>query len=254
MKTKYLLTTALATALATQAWAEPPKMKMTSEIPTEYTAPDSVETSIGKLDYFDGVPSPETVKNVYDYLDTSRAVNVYLNSIPALSVNALREGQKAMGADACHKICIWDNLMDSKTILLTGNTSTRYAVGFLDLIKDGPTVIDLPQGMLGILDDMAFHYMVDLGVAGPDKGKGGKYLVLPPGYKGDVPEGYFVVPSKTSGVWVFMRGYLDKSMPIEKAVPAASKNIRSTLKVYPLSAADTPRSPSSSTCPARTCT
>ena len=65
--------------------------------------------------------------------------------------------------------------------------------------------------MLGILDDMAFHYMVDLGVAGPDKGKGGKYLVLPPGYKGDVPEGYFVVPSKTSGVWVFMRGYLDKS-------------------------------------------
>ena len=153
------------------------------------------------------------MKNVYDYLDTSRAVNVYINSIPALSVNALREGQAAMGADACHKICIWDNLMDSKSILLTGNTSTMYAVGFLDLVKDGPTVIDLPQGMLGILDDMAFQYMVDLGVAGPDKGKGGKYLVLPPGYKGDVPEGYFVVPSKTSGVWVFMRGYLDKSMP-----------------------------------------
>ena len=66
--------------------------------------------------------------------------------------------------------------------------------------------------MLGILDDMAFHYMTDLGVAGPDKGKGGKFLVLPPGYKGDVPEGYFVVPSKTNGVWVFMRGYLDKGI------------------------------------------
>ena len=224
------------------AWAEPPKMKMTSEIPEAYTAPDSEETSIGTLNYFDGVPSPETVKNVYDYLDTSRAVNVYLNSIPALSVNALREGQAAMGADTCHKICIWDNLMDSKTILLTGNTSTMYAVGFLDLVKDGPTVIDLPKGMLGILDDMAFQYMVDLGVAGPDKGKGGKYLVLPPGYKGDVPKGYFVVPSKTSGVWVFMRGYLDKSMPLEKAIPAASKNIRSTLKVYPLSTAEAPAS------------
>lgn len=231
---------AIAFALTTHAQAQTPKMKMTSEIPKEYTAPDSVETSIGTLEYFDGVPSPKTVKNVYDYLDTSRAVNVYLNSIPALSVNALREGQAAMGADACHKICIWDNLMDSKSILLTGNTSTMYAVGFLDLVKDGPTVVDLPQGMLGILDDMAFQYMVDLGVAGPDKGKGGKYLVLPPGYKGDVPEGYFVVPSKTSGVWVFMRGYLDKSMPIAKAVPAASKNIRSTLKVYPLSTADAP--------------
>ena len=77
---------------------------MTSEIPEAYTAPDSVKTSIGTLKHFDGVPSPKTVENVYDYLDTSRAVNVSLNSIPALSVNALREGQAAMGADACNKI------------------------------------------------------------------------------------------------------------------------------------------------------
>ena len=209
-------------------------MKMTTEIPA-FTAPDKIKTSIGTLKYFDGVPTEKSTKSIYDYLDTSRAVNVYLNSIPALSVNALREGQAAVGADTCNKICIWDSLMDSTTVLLTGNTSTMYAVGFLDLLKDGPTVIDLPPGMLGILDDMAFQYMTDLGVAGPDKGKGGKFLVLPPGYKGDIPKGYFVVPSKTSGVWVFMRGYLDKSMPLEKAIPAASKNIRNTLKVYPLS-------------------
>ncbi|MGB5514260.1 MAG: DUF1254 domain-containing protein, partial [Thermoanaerobaculia bacterium] len=213
---------------------------MTTDIPASITAPDKVETSIGALEYFDGVPKQETVEKVYDYLDRSRAVNVYLNSIPALSMNALREGQAAMGADSSNKIVIYDNLMDSKTILLTGNTSTMYALGFLDLLKDGPTVIDLPPGMLGILDDMAFKYMVDLGVAGPDKGKGGKYLVLPPGYKGDIPKGYFEVPSKTNGVWVFMRGYLDKSLPIEKAIPAASKNIRDTLKVYPLSTVQNP--------------
>lgn len=150
-------------------------------------------------------------------------------------MNAIREGQAAAGVDACHKIGIWDNLMDSKTILLTGNTSTMYAVGFLDLAKDGPVVIDLPQGMLGILDDMAFRYMTDLGVAGPDKGKGGRYLVLPPNYKGKSPRGYYVVPSKTNGLCVFMRGYLDKKLPIEKAIPVASKNIRDNLKVYPLS-------------------
>jgi hypothetical protein len=115
-----------------------------------------------------------------------------------------------------------------------------YAVGFLELDKDGPTVIDLPPGMLGILDDMAFCYMIDLGVAGPDKGTGGKFLVLPPGYEGDVPEGYFVVPSKTNGVWVFMRGYLDKNLPLEEAIPAASANIRNKLKVYPLSKKDQP--------------
>ena len=171
---------------------------------------------------------------MYDYLDRSRAVNVFLNSIPALSMYTLREGQAKVGCAASNQICIWDTLMDSTTTLLTGNTSTMYAVGFLDLEKDGPTVIDLPPGMLGILDDMAFHYMTDLGVAGPDKGKGGKFLVLPPGYKGDVPDGYFVVPSKTNGVWVFMRGYLDKGLK------AASENIRNNLKVYPLAKGSSP--------------
>ena len=244
MKTKHILTITLTllltAALAVPVRAESPKMKMTTEIPASVTAPDNVETSIGTLEYFDGVPSEESTKAIYDYLDTSRAVNVYLNSIPALSVNALREGQAAVGCVESNEICIWDSLMDSTTVLLTGNTSTMYAVGFLDLLKDGPTVIDLPPGMLGILDDMAFQYMIDLGVAGPDKGKGGKFLVLPPDYKGDVPDGYFVVPSKTSGVWVFMRGYLDKSLPLAEAIPAASKNIRSTLKVYPLSTKDNP--------------
>ena len=233
-----ILALVMMISLLTSTRAQPSKMKMTTPIPASITTPDQVDTSIGTLRYFDGVPTQETVETVYDYLDRSRAVSVFINSIPMLSMYALREGQASVGADTCNKICIWDNLMDSKSLLLTGNTSTMYAVGFLELLKDGPTVIDLPPGMLGILDDMAFRYMTDLGVAGPDKGKGGKFLVLPPGYKGDVPDGYFVVPSKTSGVWVFMRGYLDKKLPLDKAIPAASANIRNTLKVYPLSRKD----------------
>ena len=236
-----LITTGLlATCLSTTAWAEAPRMKMTTDIPSSITAPDSVETSIGTMKFFDGVPDAASVAASYDFLDRSRAVNVFINSIQMMSAYMLREGQASMGADASNKIAIWDNLMDSKTILLTGNTSTMYAVGFLDLAKDGPTVIDLPPGMLGVLDDMAFRYMSDLGVAGPDKGKGGKFLVLPPNYKGDVPDGYFVVPSKTNGVWVFTRGYLDKKLPLDKAIPAASKNIRDHLKVYPLKSKDNP--------------
>ena len=208
--------------------------EMTTPIPDSITTPDSVDSSIGTLKYFDGVPTPETTETVYDYLDRSRAVEVFLNSIPAMSMNALREGQAAAEADACNKICIFDTLMDSTTVLLTGNTSTMYAIGFLDLAEDGPCVIDLPPKMLGILDDMAFLYMTDLGMAGPDKGKGGKFLVLPPGYDGDVPDGYFVVRSKTSGVWVFMRGYLDHG------IKAASDNIRDHLEVYPLADASSP--------------
>ena len=222
------------TPAETPARTVPPKMKMTTDIPASITAPDKVETSIGTFEYFDGVPAEKTVETVYDYLDRSRAAEVFLNCIPAMSMYALREGQASVGADRSNKVCIFDGLMDSKSLVLTGNTSTMYAMGFLDLKNDGPTVVDLPTGMLGILDDMAFHYMTDLGVAGPDKGKGGKFLILPPGYEGEVPEGYFVVRSKTYGVWLFMRGYLDKG------IQAASENIRNNLKVYPLAKASNP--------------
>lgn len=120
--------------------AQPPEMKMTTPIPEPITAPDNVKTSIGTLEFDDGVPTEATRDSVYDYLDTSRAVNVYLNSTPTLSINALREGQVAAGCADSHQVCIFDDLMDSTALFLTGNTSTMYAVGFLDLNKDGPTV------------------------------------------------------------------------------------------------------------------
>jgi hypothetical protein len=207
---------------------------MTTDIPESITAPDTVETSIGTFEFFDGVPDEATVAKVYDYLDRARAVDAFLNCIPAMSMYSIREGQRDAGVDASNKVLIFDTLMDSKGLFLTGNTSTMYAVGFLDLKKDGPTVVELPERMLGILDDMAFLYMSDLGMAGPDKGKGGKFLVLPPGYEGNVPEGYYVVPSKTYGVWLFMRGYLDKG------IEAAAANIRDNLKVYPLATKNSP--------------
>ncbi len=210
------------------------KYKMTTPIPTSVTTPDSVDSSIGTLEYFDGVATPDTVSNVYDYLDRSRAVEVFLNSIPTMSMEAIRVGQIAAGADTSNKICIFDTLMDSTSLVLTGNTSTMYAIGWLDLKADGPTVVDLPSGMLGILDDMGFLYLTDLGKAGPDKGKGGKFLVLPPDHKGDVPDGYFVVQSDTYGVWLFMRGNIDNG------VEAASDHIRNNLKVSPLANASNP--------------
>ena len=210
------------------------KYKMTTPIPTSVTTPDSVDSSIGTLEYFDGVATPDTVSNVYDFLDRSRAVEVFLNSIPTMSMEAIRVGQIAAGADTSNKICIFDTLMDSTSLVLTGNTSTMYAIGWLDLKADGPTVVDLPSGMLGILDDMGFLYLTDLGKAGPDKGKGGKFLVLPPDHKGDVPDGYFVVQSDTYGVWLFMRGNIDNG------VEAASDHIRNNLKVSPLANASNP--------------
>jgi hypothetical protein len=210
------------------------KYKMTTPIPENITTPDKVQSSIGTLNFFDGVPTKETAQAVYDYVDRARAVEVYLNMVPAISQFHMRKGQQNLGAKECHQILIHEQLCDSKTLVLTTNTSTLYVWGFLDLKKDGPTVIDLPPGVLGMLNDMYFRYIEDMGVAGPDKGKGGKYLVLPPDYEGDVPDGYFVARSRTYGVWNFMRGYL------KHGIEAAVKNIKDNLKVYPLAKKDNP--------------
>jgi hypothetical protein len=140
----------------------------------------------------------------------------------------MRQGQRDIGLTECNQILIAEQLGDSKPLVLTWNNTSLYTWGFLDLKKDGPTVIELPPDVLGILDDMYFRYITDMGAAGPDRGKGGKYLVLPPAYEGEVPDGYFVVKSRTYGVWNFMRGY------VRESVKTAADNIKANLKVYPL--------------------
>ena len=222
---------------ATTAMAEVPKMKMTTDIPPEITTPDVVDTSIGTLNFFDGVPTKETIDTVYDYMDRARAVQAYVSTVPGVSQYAMRQGQRDIGATKVNQILIWDKLADSKSLFLTGNSSTIYTWTYTDLANDGPTVIELPPGMLGVVDDMWFRYVTDLGIAGPDQGKGGKYLILPPGYDGEVPDGYFVVRPATYGNWIFMRAY------ISDGVDKAAQGVRDNLKIYPLSMADNPPEP-----------
>ena len=232
MKSKTLFTAVLAavmaTCLSTAALAKPPTYQMTTDIPVSITTPAQVNTSIGALEFFDGVPTKNTVDTVYDYVDRARAVEVFINMIPAVSMYHLRQGMRDIGLTEANQIVIAEEMGDSKPLVLTWNNTSLYTWGFLDLKKDGPTVVELPPGVLGVFNDMYFRYMSDIGAAGPDKGKGGKYLVLPPDYKGDVPDGYFVVKSKTYGVWNFMRGY------VKKGVKEAADRIKGNLKVYPL--------------------
>jgi len=97
--------------------------------------------------------------------------------------------------------------MGPQTVLLTANTETVYAIGHLFLKAEGPTVVEAPPKMLGFLQDGLQRYLADIGPLGPDKGKGGKFLVLAPGYQGSVPDGYFVVRSPTYSVMFAMRGF-----------------------------------------------
>ncbi len=138
--------------------------------------------------------------------------------------------------------------MDSKALFLTGNTSTVYCTPFLDLKKDGPTVVEIPSGAgPGTVNDAYFRFVIDMGAPGPDRGKGGKYLILPPDYEGDLegPIGgkaqeingvtYFVAKSTSYVNWVALRGFLVDGKP-----DAAAKMWRDGLKIYPLAEAANP--------------
>jgi hypothetical protein len=233
MKRLDLFTTLLATFGPVLSGLSTAQAEVSKETLDSISIPDKVETAIGTLDFFDGVPSDASIDKLYDNLDRSRGVQVYLDHQGAASLFAMRMGNAGIGGTA-NKVTITEQLLKSDSIYLTGNTSTLYALSYLDLKVDGPLVVELPPGMLGFLDDAWFRYIENMGLPGPDKGKGGKYLMLPPGYEGDVPDGYFVVKMPTFHNLMFLRG------SIAKGLEPAVENIKSGLKIYPLSKIENP--------------
>ena len=86
---------------------------------------------------------------------------------------------------------------------LTANNTTIYAVVITDLERDGPVVIDSPKGVYGVIDDFWQRPIVEVGPFGPDKGNGGKFLLLPPNHRGSVPEGHLAAHSKTNQALIY---------------------------------------------------
>ena len=205
-------------------------------VPAKILTPDRVETRIGDLEFTDGFPTPATSARLFDHLDFLRGVEAFLSCVPAASLEAMREGMEAMGVVACHQIAMADRLLDSVPLFLTGNTDTVYASGIIDLERDGPTVVEIPPGCgPGTLNDAWFRFVVDMGRPGPDRGQGGRYLILPAGYEGEVPDGYFVAESPSRINWLILRGMLVDGHP-----DAADQLFRDGLRVYPLAEADDP--------------
>jgi hypothetical protein len=235
MKSKpafHALVLGLALTATAQAQAAP-TMKMTTEIPSNITTPDSVETRLGTIKFFDFFPDDTTVEKVMDNLDFSRGVQAFLSGLPGSSLVGMRTGLHQLGANN-NTVVIFEELLDSKALWLTANTDSIYFSTWLDL-HDGPLVMETPPHVPGFLDDFWFNYIADFGNVGPDKGEGGKFLVLPPGYKGGVPEGYFVFRSPTFGVWMTARGFKVDGDP-KPAVESIKKNLR----IYPLTQATNP--------------
>ena len=129
--------------------------------------------------------------------------------------------------------------LSARTLVTTPNSGVIYAISYVDLGKDGPLVIDAPPGLQGILLDFwqrpiqgptlrGQSYLGDVGFAGPDQGKGGKFLLLPPGYNGAIPDGYFVFRSQTNNVFIFLRGFYQDPADLSPGVKTLAG-----VRVYP---------------------
>lgn len=231
MKAKPLL---LALALtATPAWAQNTP-GFNHKIPEQIMTPDTVETRIGTLKFFDGFPDDATVRKAYDNLDFMRGTEVFLNFVPATSMEGIRLGLAEVGVAKYNQAILFESLMDSNSLFLTANTDTVYCFGFVDLEKDGPMVVEIPPGCgPGTVNDAFFRFVTDMGIPGPDRGKGGKYLLVHDSYKGELPgEGYIVAKSTTYVNAIILRGFL-----VDGKTDAANKMFKEGLKVYPLAQA-----------------
>jgi hypothetical protein len=205
--------------------------RASAQVPPSIVTPDKVETRLGPLEFKDGAPDAATLAKTYDNLDFTHAFEAFVNTMQGVSIEALHKGLSDAGVKD-NEVIVFSDLMDAKSLFLTANADTVYAIGFLDLSK-GPMVLEVPPKLLGAIDDHWFRWVTDIGVPGGDRGEGGKYLILPPGYDGPVPSGgFFVARARTNIVIWFGRAFLENHSDPKPAAEA----IRKFTKVYPYEA------------------
>lgn len=193
----------------------------TLSIAAAHSAEDkTVNTRIGPLTFESGYPSKATVQKLYDEMDFQRASQAYLWGIPAVGLNEWRRAHyKVFGAKSGEMLSYLD--FAEKLGILTPNYTTPYIATFIDLQETGPMVVELPAGLMaGMVLDQWQRVLADLGVVGPDRGQGGKYLILPPGHEPVKAEGYFVVQSPSRDVLAGVRLLGDdKEKAIAELIP-----------------------------------
>ena len=198
--------------------------------------------ALANLWFEGGYPTEETSSALNDELYFQRAVQAYLWALPAVNMYAMKEGLGKAFGEGYNVVPVFEKRLKPNTIITTPNSDVIYGLGFADLSKTGPLVLEAPANLQGLMDDFwhrplvgpekddGTRYLGDIGLPGPDKGQGGKYLIIPEGYTGDIdPENYYVYTSKTNGVFIFLRGFfksVDNLAPGVKAVEG--------IEIYPL--------------------
>lgn len=226
--------TSISLSLPGEVVAQDIVPKYKANVPEHILTPDTVDTrSLGHLKFFDGMPTEDTVKKSFDFIDLSRGVETFLSGLPACSVYAILEGFKRAGMEP-GDMGITEELMDARSLFLTPNSTTPYCMMELNL-KGGPMVMEVPPGVLGPIGDAFFRWVIDVGLTGPDKGQGGKYLFVHQSYQGDIPRGYFVVRVPTYRNPAFFRAFVK-----DGDIAGAVRNVKENFRLYPLAQAENP--------------
>jgi hypothetical protein len=173
-----------------------------------------------------GFPAAETVQRLFDEADLNRAIQAYKFFYPNISMAGFAAAFEKFASVENKAFFILSG--SPKQVLFTPNSDTPYAALPLDL-RAGPITVELPAGpLIGVANDWNFRWVMDMGVPGPDAGKGGKHIILPPDWKGEIPPGYYSGQSSTYRVFLIIR-----SLPQGADMKAAIARIQ-TVKVRPL--------------------
>ncbi|HEX5270413.1 MAG TPA: DUF1254 domain-containing protein [Gemmataceae bacterium] len=178
-------------------------------------------------------PPPDEARKARDDADYQRAITAYRFWYPTVSCEGIFNGNREKGINDNESVVVMS--AGPRHVAFTANSDTPYGAGCLD-VKDGPFVVEMPPGpFIGLADSHHQSWILDMGLPGPDAGKGGKHLILPPGYKGDVPQGYFVGRSPSNKVLIAVRALPGKG-GAKGAIDALA-----TINVYPLATAADPK-------------
>lgn len=177
-------------------------------------------------------PSAEEGQKLRDELYYQRAIHAYMMMLPALNTIGMRDGSEAVFGGGYNVLPIWKDRMGAKTWVPTPNADVIYSMSYLDLKETGPLVVAAPANVIGMFTDFFQRTLTDVGAIGPDRAKGGLYLLLPPDYQGHVPSGYFVFKSSTYNVFLFFRTVMGKG----KTAPDPTKAVATAerTRIYPL--------------------
>ncbi|PWJ44220.1 DUF1254 domain-containing protein [Sediminitomix flava] len=171
-----------------------------------------------------------------------RATETALWGMPLVNLWAMREGFKEDANVQYNDVAYFSKPMDWKLQVTTPNNSTLYIFSFWNTKKDGPIVVEVPKttedvGLFGTILDVWHRPLMDVGGQGQDKGKGAKYLIVPPNYQESIPEGYVVVENNNYNGWFLLRTLLKDFEP--ETLKKGEEFIKN-FKVYPLADAENP--------------